>query len=96
MADTRAEVWALAQDAGVDDAISRIAAVFGKDAIDGVMVEHDGRIATTRDDLAIERDRVVPGTGAQQRRENGCADLNQYLKENREFSRDPKRRTLHK
>lgn len=63
MANTRQEVWAAAQDCGLDSAIAKISEVFGKGAIDGVAIKSpNGDIVTTDDRLIpFDRDRVKVG-----------------------------------
>jgi len=93
--NTRQEVWTIAQQTGMDEFISKVSSVFGKGA--EVAIETGGVVYETRDGLMDSgQDRVVPGTGATERRLKPNRELNEVLKECREFSKNPKRRTLHR
>lgn len=62
MAANKREVWAAAQQLGVDDFISRVSEAFGKDAIAAVMVSGRGVGALSTDDALLHiPDRVRPG-----------------------------------
>lgn len=62
MANTKAEVWALAKETGTDDFISAVSRAFGKDAIADIAIANPGDVRTTSDDLLQRRVRIQPGS----------------------------------
>lgn len=63
MANNRREVWEKAQQTGCDQFISKVSAVFGKDAIADVCIESGMDIISTSDQFAMYNPtRVIPGT----------------------------------
>lgn len=57
---TRRELWGAAQDAGLDEMISKVSAVFGKDAIADISIStRDGEMYLNNPDP--HHFRVVPG-----------------------------------
>ncbi|KLQ32536.1 hypothetical protein ABR33_05975 [Enterobacter bugandensis] len=68
---TRREVWEAAQAAGLDDMISKVSAVFGKEAIADISIEtQEGEIFLHQPDPKLVR--VQPGS-------NGGPSLKQMI-----------------
>ena len=62
MANSRREVWELAQQTGCDGFISKVSAIFGKDAIADVCIATPAQVCSTSDQLAAYSPyKVTPG-----------------------------------
>lgn len=59
---TKREVWELAQQTGCDGFISKVSAIFGKDAISDVCIETGSQVCSTSDQFAAYSPyRIAPG-----------------------------------